>query len=75
MNADQIISIVAGIITLASKAVQLGHDVEPFAAAIYNDLINKKTISPADLAALEAKISALEELALAPLDPEQPDEL
>lgn len=75
MDAAAIIALVGSIITVASKAVELGQDVTPFAEAIYNDLINKKTISAADLATLEQKIADLEAKALAPLDPELPDEL
>ncbi len=75
MNADQIINLIGSIVTVATKAVELGQDVKPFAELIYNDLINKKQISASDLASLRQKLSELEARALAPLPPAQPDEL
>lgn len=75
MNADQIINIISSVITVASKASQLGQDVTPFASIIYNDLVNKKQISASDLASLRQKLSDLEARALALLPAAEPDEL
>ncbi len=75
MNADQVINLIGQVITVATKAMELGADVKPFAEAIYNDLVNKKTISQSDLAALRKKIAELEARALSPVPPAEPDEL
>ncbi len=75
MNADQIVDITGSIVTVASKAAELGHDVTPFAKMIYDDLVNKKQISQSDIVALRQKLSELEARALAPLPPAEPDEL
>ncbi len=75
MNADQIINLIGSVVTVATKAMELGQDVKPVAELIYQDLVAKRNISASDLAALRQKLSELEARALAPLPPAQPDEL
>lgn len=79
MDAQAIIALVATIIKtavdLTPSVIKTVQDAEPFAKAIWDDLINKKEITPEDLAALETKLAALSDQLQAPLPPVQPDDV
>jgi len=79
MDAGAIIALVATVIKtavdLTPTVIKTVEDAEPFAKAIWDDLINKKVISPTDLASLEAKLTALSSQLQAPLPPAQDDDV
>ena len=74
MEAAAIISTIGSVIKLAvdltPAVIKTVEDAKPFAQAIYDDLVNKKQISHADLLSLEAKLSTLSQQLQAPLPTE-----
>lgn len=79
MDAQAIITLIGTVIKtavdLTPSVIKTVQDAEPFAKAIWDDLVNKKTITPEDMAALEAKLAALSARLQDPLPPEQPDDI
>ena len=79
MDAQAIITLIATVIKtaidVAPGVIKTVQDAEPFAKAIWDDLVNKKVITPEDMAALEAKLAALSAALQTPLPPEQPDDI
>ena len=60
---------------LAPELYRTGKNVAVFGRQILDDLVNKKTVTEEQRLAIEAKIAELEASALAPLPPEQPDDV
>lgn len=75
MNPAAIVALIASVISVATSAIKLGADAAPFAQAIWDHLVNKKVVTEADGAALEARIAELSAQLQASLPPEQPDDV
>lgn len=69
MDATAITALIGTVITAATEAVKLGAEVAPYAQIIYDDIVNKKTVTAADQAVVEAKVEALTQSILAALPP------
>jgi len=79
MDAAAIISLIGTVIKtavdLTPAVIKTVEDATPFAKAIWDDLVNKKVITPEDMAVLESKLAELSARLQAPLPPEQPDDV
>ena len=79
MDAAAIISLIGTVIKtavdLTPTVIKTVEDAEPFAKTIWDNLVNKKVITPADLNTLEAQLTALSAQLQAPLPPEQSDDV
>lgn len=73
MDAADIIKLVGTVIKtavdLTPSVIKTVQDAEPFALTIWNNLVNKKVITPADLDLLAAQLTALSARLQAPLPP------
>lgn len=70
MEAAAIIAAIEGAIKLASAATALGKDIAPYAIAIYDNLVNDKEVTQADIDALELQIDAVHGEIQRPLPPD-----
>lgn len=79
MDVGAILAVISTVIKtavdLGPSVIKLEQDAEPFALLIWDKLVNKKVITPQDIMALEAKLTALSAQLQAPLPPEQPDDV
>lgn len=73
MNVISIIGLIGTVIKtavdLTPAVIKTVEDAEPFAKAIWDNLVNKKVISQSDLDTLEAQLAALSAQLQAPLPP------
>lgn len=70
MDPVTIIAAIESVIKVATAAVQLEQDIQPYAVAIYNAFIGNKLITQADLDALAAQSDALSAELQLPLPPD-----
>lgn len=79
MDPATIITLIGTVIKtavdLTPAVIKTVSDAEPFAQTIWNNLVNKKVITPEDLSTLEAQLTALSAQLQAPLPAEQPDDV
>ena len=79
MDAIAIIGLISTVIKtavdLTPAVIKTIDDAEPFAKAIWDNLVNKKVITADDLATLEAQLTALSAQLQAPLPPAQDDDV
>jgi hypothetical protein len=79
MNSAAIIAIIEEVlgaaVTLAPQAIKLEQVIQPLAQSVWDNLVNKKVITQADLDAVNAQIAATSARIQAPLPPEQPDDV
>ena len=75
MNPVQIVGLISAVMSAASAAAKLGHDIAPFASCLYNAVFGKTEISEADAAAVMASVDELLARLQAPLPPAQADDV
>ena len=79
MDTAAIIALIGTVIKtavdLTPVVIKTAQDAEPFAKAIWDNLVNKKVITADDLTALETQLTALSAQLQAPLPPEKPDDV
>lgn len=79
MDPATIIALIGTVIKtavdLTPSVIKTVQDAEPFAVTIWNNLVNKKVITQADLDTLAAELTALSIQLQEPLPPAQPDDV
>jgi len=69
MDVEKTLELIQKAIELGSTAIKLGHDATPFALALWNNVVNKKIITTADLEILDRQLTTLSNRLQAPLPP------